>query len=420
MPGGAPAPPALGAGFPGMPGGLPGMLQFPIPMLTDMNMLSQMTGVPLKSIRENQSMAMAAQQLFAQRMLQQQLINSGQLARPGVLQPNLQQLQAMQLQQMQVAAMSSAGKPAKPRGKAAAPKPARPVPPRDPSLREDPGGKVIWAKVANYPWWPAKVLDPTRDLSFPPDADPPRPTAIPIRFFGTHEFAWMGSKRAIEDWEDGEAQHRGESAHESFTVAVAEAEAYRAGARLPEVFYLVPEPEGGRRGKGRKRPAGASPAGGAGSARKAEGGDGLGTPTAGGARARPARTPLAAAEDRARAVHARKQQRLLDLGLMPPADSPFLQGRVAPTPALLGMRAGWMKAGEAAAVMADAAAAAAQPLPLPRATLPPPPKPAALLSPPVESPPMMMSLNAPPAALAPFALPPGPPALQPFLLPMLQ
>ena len=90
---------------------------------------------------------------------------------------------------------------------------------------------MVWAKVGSYPWWPAKTLDPQvrrraalpaaarpaaapllrgsggrlprrpsalvrlptrrpvppappppqRDLSYPPDADPPRPTSIPIR-----------------------------------------------------------------------------------------------------------------------------------------------------------------------------------------------------------------------------------------------
>ena len=59
----------------------------------------------------------------------------------------------------------------------------------------------MWAKVGTYPWWPAKTLDPARDLSYPPDADPPRPTSIPIRFFGTFDFCWIGSKRAMADWE---------------------------------------------------------------------------------------------------------------------------------------------------------------------------------------------------------------------------
>ena len=35
--------------------------------------------------------------------------------------------------------------------------------------------------MGSSPWWPAKTLDPQRDPSYPPDADPPRPTSIPIR-----------------------------------------------------------------------------------------------------------------------------------------------------------------------------------------------------------------------------------------------
>lgn len=63
-------------------------------------------------------------------------------------------------------------------------------------------GKVIWAKLGNNPWWPAKTLEEGRDLSFPSFEEPPRPTAIAIRFFGTHEFAWLGSKRQMTDWEE--------------------------------------------------------------------------------------------------------------------------------------------------------------------------------------------------------------------------
>lgn len=62
-------------------------------------------------------------------------------------------------------------------------KPFCPHPPPNPfpATRHAPAGRVVWAKVGSYPWWPAKTLDPQRDQSFPPDADPPRPTSIPIR-----------------------------------------------------------------------------------------------------------------------------------------------------------------------------------------------------------------------------------------------
>lgn len=70
------------------------------------------------------------------------------------------------------------------------------------SGRADPGGRIVWAKVGAYPWWPAKVLNPGKDASFPPDEEPPRPNAIPVRFFGTYDFSWLGSKRAIMDWEE--------------------------------------------------------------------------------------------------------------------------------------------------------------------------------------------------------------------------
>lgn len=72
----------------------------------------------------------------------------------------------------------------------------------DPNSRADPGGKVIWAKHGNNPWWPAKTLEEDKDLSYPAKEEPPRPTSIAIRFFGTHEFAWLGSKRQMADWKD--------------------------------------------------------------------------------------------------------------------------------------------------------------------------------------------------------------------------
>ena len=203
------------------------------------------------------------------------------------------------------------------------PKPAAPALPAAPLVKSDPGGKVIWAKVANYPWWPAKTLDPSRDRSFPPDADPPRPNAIPVRFFGTHEFAWMGSKRALTEWEQGLSQFSKECDQESFQAAIQEAEEYRKGGTLPDAFYVPPAPESGRKGKAKRRGSGGAVARKPGEARSRTGRG------AGGA------------DNRGALVQERKRQRVLYLGLAPCEDSPYGAGRVAPNTALQQAGAVW-------------------------------------------------------------------------------
>ena len=54
--------------------------------------------------------------------------------------------------------------------------------------------------------WPAQVLD-ERDPWIPSDAEPPRRGAIPVRFFGTYDFAWIESQRAICPFEQGYEEH---------------------------------------------------------------------------------------------------------------------------------------------------------------------------------------------------------------------
>lgn len=343
----------------GFPGGLPPFMQLPIPAMNDPVMLSKATGFNLKMMNENPGMMLAAQQIFAQRLLHQQLL-AGQLMRPGMMPQNLPQMQAMQAaalaqqqqqqqQQQQTKSKGSSGKSGK-GGK----KPKSDVNPQGPFgaqfplVKEDPGGKVIWAKLPNYPWWPAKTLDPAKDRSYPPDADPPRPTAIPVRFFGTHEFAWVGSKRAITEWEEGLPQFSAESDQEAFKAAIKEAEEYRGSGTLPDVFYAIPDVESGKRGgKGKKR---------GGSGRKAGVGEEGSIP--GSARPRSGRAVAGAAEDREALVQERKKQRLLDMGLAPPAESPYASGQVAPNPALLEKANAW--AAEFPSVMAAAREAAAK------------------------------------------------------------
>jgi hypothetical protein len=400
------------------------MMQFPI--ITDPIILGQLTGFPGELLANSPSMMAGAQQFLAQKMMMQQsnmLYNQAGVAPVQAL-ITPQQMQIMQQQRLQaqlVANQANAAKLSKTnstKGKGKAKKtfaqkasgggasaggdgtipnatnnatntttatntldPA--LPGVLPAIKEDPGGKVLWAKLANAPWWPSKTMDPSKDRSFPPDADPPRPTSIPIRLFGTHEFAWVGSKRALVDWDEGLASGyatQKESNLEAFVLGVQEAERYVQEKLLPDVFYIIPhvvqQPgSGNRKGKGKR---GASTGGGTASKKFAAGSGGLmngeeyprvsqaGIPTSdiitaalaptfglpggpiyphtgggggggnGGGRSRVSRHgPELTAEERAHVVFTRKKQRLYELGLLPPPESPFIHGVVAENPSLV-------------------------------------------------------------------------------------
>lgn len=45
------------------------------------------------------------------------------------------------------------------------------------------------------------------DPWIPRDAEPPRHGAIPVRFFGTYDFAWIESHRAICPYDKGHEEH---------------------------------------------------------------------------------------------------------------------------------------------------------------------------------------------------------------------
>ncbi|KAI3433933.1 hypothetical protein D9Q98_003735 [Chlorella vulgaris] len=324
---------------PGQPMGMP------FPFIQNINQLSELSGIPVH-VLGNPGMHMAAQQLVAQRLMQQQML-SGQL-RP-TMQPQAAVPQQRGAGRGGAAAKKGGGKKRGRGGAVAAPPPpaaaavaafampAQMARPADPYA--DPGGKLVWAKVGINPWWPAKLLDPARDLSYPADADPPRPTSIPIRFFGTFEFQWIGSKRQLADWEEGMEQYSRECDQPEFKAAIAEVERYRSGGRLPDVFYSAPEPDKPRakaRGKrGRQARADGGEAGGGGGGPAAGQGGGAGKPRAAG------RSAEVSAEERAAMVQQRKKQRLQHLGLLPPDGSPYVGGRLAPNPKLLELKPLW-------------------------------------------------------------------------------
>jgi hypothetical protein len=187
----------------------------------------------------------------------------------------------------------------------------------NPDDKTDPGGLLCWAKVGEYNWWPAKVLDKKKDPSFPTDADldPPRPSAIPIRFFGTHEFGWITTKRALVDWDKHFHEYAQACTEGSFIAAVQEAQEYKTNKILPDVFYKRPQVAKTPALSARKR--------------KNTSGSGIGASTGG--KAAPAPSPhqqqqqhLKMVAARKKVAVARKKQRLQAWGLKPPDDSPFI------------------------------------------------------------------------------------------------
>ncbi|KAL4437202.1 hypothetical protein ABPG75_004341 [Micractinium tetrahymenae] len=338
-------------------GGVPMAVPMPFPIIQNINQLSELSGIPVATLTSNPAMQVAAQQLVAQRLMQQQLRAQGGQMRPAAMLPAqmlaLQQAQQAQMQQRLAAATGATpatgkktggrrrGRPSAAAAAAAASAPAvqafaaAPAMPGNPFA--DPGGRVVWAKVGSYPWWPAKTLDPQRDLSYPPDADPPRPTSIPIRFFGTFEFQWIGSKRQLVDWEEGFEQFSRECDQSSFKAAIEEVQHYKATGKLPDVFYTTPEPEKPKpKARGKKRGARAAT-----DAAEFMAAAVAGSQAAATVKPRTAGRVAEQQEDRAELVKRRRKQRLKELGLLPPDNSPYIDGHVAPNPHLLQFEEQW-------------------------------------------------------------------------------
>uniref|UniRef100_A0A1D1ZUG0 PWWP domain-containing protein n=1 Tax=Auxenochlorella protothecoides TaxID=3075 RepID=A0A1D1ZUG0_AUXPR len=379
---------AAPAQAPGVPASIPGMLPGMMPFFSNISSLSEVSGIP-SHLLNNPAMVLAAQQIAAQRFIQHQYMAgqmtgayghaigpppSGTAPRPaaapaqppasvpsshaapqGAMQPHMTAepapLRAPAALPMAAGPGSAQPIAASPRdyhpstapeapathsiptpvpvpdrGSAPAPAIEGDAPPRSP--RTDPGGRLVWAKVGAYPWWPAKVLTRGRDLSFPPSEEPPRPNAVPVRFFGTHDFSWIGSKRAIMDWEEGREQCLAECSQESFLESVQETMAYQRTGMLPDAFYEAPASTGGRS----KQKTG--------KARKSEADKGHRAALAGASGQGTGGLIELSPQDRQLLVSTRRKQRLQSMGLVPPPGSPYTD-LVAPNPALLAIQGIW-------------------------------------------------------------------------------
>jgi hypothetical protein len=63
-----------------------------------------------------------------------------------------------------------------------------------------PVGTLVWAKVQGFPFWPAKVEQEADLPAHVLKAKPPQ-KAIPVFFFGSHEFGWIQSSN-LQDYQE--------------------------------------------------------------------------------------------------------------------------------------------------------------------------------------------------------------------------
>lgn len=184
-------------------------------------------------------------------------------------------------------------------------------------------GQLMWAKTSRLPWWPAQVLT-ENDPSIPPGmSEPPRRGAVPVRFFGTYDFVWIESQRALTPFEVEFEEKSTNTRQPAFSQAMAEALHFQKTGELPGGFLAtsLPSPgpkRGGRtpRGRGRDGDSGRKASGeGRGRGRGSRGGR-----HGGGPQAYPVEV---AAEHRQRVIRDRQLAILRGMGLVPPAGSPY-------------------------------------------------------------------------------------------------
>ncbi|KAK9823627.1 hypothetical protein WJX72_004336 [[Myrmecia] bisecta] len=177
-------------------------------------------------------------------------------------------------------------------------------------------GSVVWAKLARYPWWPAQVLA-ERDPYIPEGSEPPRRGAVPVRFFGTYEFSWIESQRALTTFDRDFNERSQKSRAPEFVAAVEEAVKCQETGELPEGFELalqLPDDVGPQlKAQRAKKGAGKGKAGKRGAADAAQ--------------AAPLRNdPYAQERAKHLALASRKDRMMNILALAPPHGSPFAEG----------------------------------------------------------------------------------------------
>ena len=68
------------------------------------------------------------------------------------------------------------------------------------------------------------------DPYIPTGSEPPRIGAVPVRFFGTYEFSWIESQRALAPFDVGFDDKSRKSKDATFTQAISEAQHFIVGS----------------------------------------------------------------------------------------------------------------------------------------------------------------------------------------------
>eukprot|EP00850_Spirogloea_muscicola_P015060 SM000112S24002 [mRNA] locus=s112:332530:334805:+ [translate_table: standard] len=92
-------------------------------------------------------------------------------------------------------------------------------------------GKAIWAKLGRFPWWPAQVVDGAMaDAGLRKEQTSDR--EVLVRFFGTYDYAWVDAVACISELHVKFAD-RSKSKKKSFQVGIDEALEFSKTGKLP-------------------------------------------------------------------------------------------------------------------------------------------------------------------------------------------
>ncbi|CAD7701003.1 unnamed protein product [Ostreobium quekettii] len=97
-------------------------------------------------------------------------------------------------------------------------------------------GQVVWARMSSFCWWPAQVIDESNPF-IPVDSRAcPRHGAVPVRFFGTYDFAWIEAQRNLSPFDQDFDDRRAEGEGAGFFKGVQEALIFQKTGHLPRGF----------------------------------------------------------------------------------------------------------------------------------------------------------------------------------------